>query len=159
MKKVKISIVFLLLSFIINAQVPPDTVWTELYGGNDLEEAYALEPTMDGGFIIAANTRSFGAGVWDAWLIKTDAQGNQEWAETCGGTGTDNVYDVKQTADREYIMAGRTDQDGSSFSKVWMVKTDAMGDTLWTKTFGENDRAELANSLVIANDGVMLLQE
>jgi hypothetical protein len=157
MKKVKISIVFLLLSFIINAQVPPDTVWTELYGGNDLEEAYALEPTMDGGFIIAANTRSFGAGVWDAWLIKTDAQGNQEWAKTYGGTGIDHAYDVKQTEDGGYIAAGRTDQDGSSFSKVWLVRTDGTGNLLWTQAFGENDKAELANSLEITNDGDFII--
>ncbi len=153
MKKANISIVFLLFSLVINAQTPPDTVWTMKYGGCDQDEAYAVEPTMDGGFIIAANTKSYGAGLWDAWLIKTDAAGNLEWSETYGGTGIDNAYDVKQTPDGGYIVAGRTDQNGSSYSKVWMIKTDAMGDTLWTKAFGENDKAELANSIAITNDG------
>lgn len=153
MKKVNISVVFLLFYVIIHAQTPPDTVWTMSYGGNDQEEAYAVEPSIDGGFIIAANTKSYGTGLWDAWLIKTDAVGNLEWSETYGGSGIDNIYDVKQTPDGGYIVAGRTDQDGSSYSMVWLIRTDAMGDTLWTKTFGEHDKAELANSVEITNDG------
>lgn len=157
MKKVNISIVFLLFSLMINAQTPPDTVWTMKYGGNDQEEAYAVEPTMDGGFIMASNTKTFGSGLWDAWLIKTDAVGNLEWSETYGGSGIDNIYDVKQTPDGGYIVAGRTDQDGSSYSMVWLIRTDAMGDTLWTKTFGENDKAELANSVEITNDGGFII--
>ncbi|MCF8351354.1 MAG: T9SS type A sorting domain-containing protein [Bacteroidales bacterium] len=157
MKKVKITILLLLLSTLTNAQLPPDTAWTMKYGGNDQEEAYAVEPTMDGGFIIATNTKSFGSGLWDAWLIKTDAQGNQEWAETYGGTGIDNAYDVKQTTDGGYIVAGRTDQDGSSFSKVWLIKTNAMGDMMWDITFGENDRAELANSIQLTYDSCFII--
>lgn len=157
MKKFKISFVLLFSSILINAQEPPDTAWTRMYGGSDQEEAYAVEETIDGGFIIAANTKSFGSGLWDAWVIKTDAYGNQEWAETYGGTGIDNAYDVKQSLDGGYIIAGRTDLDGSSFSSLWLIKINDMGDMMWNETFGENDRAELANSIQLTYDGAFII--
>jgi hypothetical protein len=50
---------------------------------------------------------------WDAWLVKTDANGNMQWNKTYGGTNDDYAFSVVQTGDGGYVLAGCTDSFGS----------------------------------------------
>jgi hypothetical protein len=45
-------------------------VWSETCGGEDWDLGHAIEPTSDGGYVIAGYTQSFGAGANDLWLLK-----------------------------------------------------------------------------------------
>lgn len=104
--------------------------------------AYYVQQTYDGGYILAGETRSFGAAGMDALVIKLDASGNldNQW-ETNPKTlhsadlgGHDRANCVQQTYDGGYILAGMThynDQD------AWLIKTDAYGNMLWDEFFGD----------------------
>ena len=59
-----------------------DTLWHKQYGGNDYDLAAQFIPTNDNGFIIVGKTKSMGAGLYDAYLIKTDFAGNILWDKT-----------------------------------------------------------------------------
>ncbi len=50
--------------------------WSQTYGGSDDDEAYSLVQTSDGGYVLAGFTASYGAGSYDAFLVKTDSLGN-----------------------------------------------------------------------------------
>jgi hypothetical protein len=50
-------------------------LWSRAFGGPKLDEAWTVRQTTDGGYIVAGRTLSFGAGMTDAWLIKTDSKG------------------------------------------------------------------------------------
>jgi hypothetical protein len=76
---------------------------------------------------VAGWTNSFGAGGSDFFLVKTDANGNVQWAKTYGGTSYDGAYSVQQTSDGGYIVAGNTNSFGAGGSDVFLVKTDANG--------------------------------
>jgi hypothetical protein len=91
------------------------------------------------GYIIAGYTNSFGAGNSDVYLIKTNSAGDTLWTRTYGGGEDDVGYSVQQTTDGGYVIAGYTNSFGAGNSDVYLIKTDASGDTLWTRTYGSNN--------------------
>jgi len=76
---------------------------------------------------VAGYTASFGAGWRDIFLIKTDANGNIQWAKTYGGTSSDWASSVQQTSDGGYIVAGYTQSFGAGGYDIFLIKTDASG--------------------------------
>jgi len=127
-------------------------VWSQIYGGADYERAESVVQTTDGGYAIAGCTTSFGAGIWDYWLVKTDSTGNMQWSETYGGTGHDLASSVVQTTDGGYAIAGYTTSFGAGGDDFWLVKTDSTGNMLWNHTYGGEGNDE-ALSVVQTNDG------
>ncbi len=119
-----------------------DTLWTKTYGGIGGDKGCCVCQTSDSGYIVTGQTNPFGA-FRDVWLIKTDAYGSVVWANTYGGVGYDQEgRSVQQTNDSGYIIAGRTDAFGAGSTDVWLIRTDQLGDTLWTETYGGAGREE-----------------
>ncbi len=137
--------------YLIRIDVNGDTLWTKTYGGSNLDIGYSVVQTRDGGYIIAGSTKSFGAGVGDVYLIKTDAKGDTLWTKTCGGSSEDRGFSVVQTNDGGYIIVGETHSYGAGSSDVYLIKTDVNGDTLWTRTYGGNG-ADVGSSVVQTSD-------
>jgi len=129
-----------------------EILWTKIYGGNHYDIGLSVQQTTDGGYIICGRTYSFGNwGNEDLWLIKTDANGDTVWTKTLSGIGHAAGQSVQQTNDGGYIIVGNT----STFlegSDVWLVKTDANGDTIWTKKY-EGSEDESGKTVQQTNDG------
>jgi hypothetical protein len=126
--------------------------WNKIFGGNGYDAAFSVQQIKDGGYILGGATSSFGAGSDDAWLIKTDTNGNELWNKTFGGLDTDIAYSVQQTSDGEYILAGFTNSYGAGHGDTWLIKTDANGNLQWSKTFG-GTVIERAYSVFQTSDG------
>ncbi len=128
-----------------------DTIWTKTYGGVHREYGYSVQPTSDGGYIIAGSTNSYGAGDYDVYLIKTDSIGNMQWSQTYGLASRDETgFSVRQTSDGGYIIVGGVDGFNPD---VYAVKTYASGDTIWTKTYGGPFAVDCGFSVQQTTDG------
>lgn len=122
--------------WLIKTDALGDMEWENTYGGNNDDEGHSVQQTSDGGYIIAGLTNSFGAGLKDVYLIKTDSLGILQWARTFGGTNDDEGYSVLQTNDGGFIVGGVTSSFSNGGRDVFLVKTDASGNFLWQKNLG-----------------------
>ncbi len=128
--------------YLIKTNATGDTIWTRTYGWHAGDEGYSVQQTSDGGYIIAGYTHPFGVSSCEVYLIKTNASGDTLWTRTYGGMSDDYGYSVQQTLDGGYIIVGYTYSYGAGSVEIYLIKTDALGDTLWTKTYGGMDNDE-----------------
>ena len=122
--------------YLIKTDKKGNVLWTKYYGGTDADVAYSVQQTTNDGYIIAGSTASFGAGSWDVYLIKTDENGNVIWSKTYGGTEDDRCYSACQTTDGGYILTGTTASFEAGYYDIYVIKTDDLGNIVWSKTFG-----------------------
>jgi predicted secreted protein len=126
--------------------------FSRTFGGPKSDVAYRVIQTSDGGYALAGQTSSYGAGLTDAWLVKADSVGNMEWNKTFGGPSDDTASCIIQTADSGFILAGLTASFGAGGSDFWLLKTDSQGNMQWNKTFG-GAKNDLATYIAQTSDG------
>jgi hypothetical protein len=109
-------------AYLIKTDAFGDTLWTRTYGGDSSDVVFSVKQTSDGGYIVAGNTRSFGEGGSDVWIIRANSSGDTLWTKTYGGTGDDGAHAIWRTTDGGYIVAGFTESFGTGNSDVWLLK-------------------------------------
>lgn len=127
--------------------------WARAYGGSESDFFESLQQTMDGGFVFAGITRSFGAGYNDAWVVKLDGKGRVSWAKRYGGTDSsdsDIARSIRQTEEGGYIVVGETRSFGAGSIDAWVLKLDGSGNIVWENTYGGNrgDQADCVRETV-----------
>ncbi len=138
--------------WLIKTDAQGNEQWNRTFGGGGLDIGKSVRQTADGGYIIACDTKSFGAGYCDAMLIKIDASGIEQWQRTYGGWDGDYSCSVQQTSDGGYMFVGATCSYGAGMYDAWLVKTDASGNEQWDKTFGGSS-PDVGSSLSATTDG------
>lgn len=141
--------------------------WQKSFGGTQMDFGSAIEPTSDGGYIIAGRTYSNNGdstsnhGAIDAWIIKITADGTIQWQKTYGSSGADNATHIQQTADGGYIFCGFAGANGGDVTNfhgsrdAWVVKTDANGSLEWQKTLGGTNE-DYAYKVIPVSDGYVI---
>jgi uncharacterized delta-60 repeat protein len=138
--------------YVVKLDANGNLQWTTTIGGKKEDIGASLIQTSDGGYAIAGFTQSFGAGKWDVYVVKLDADGNLQWTTTIGGPGNEISESLIQTSDGGYIIAGTTTSFGVGEADVYVVKLDANGNLQWTKTIGGKNTEE-GFSLIQTSDG------
>ena len=113
-----------------------EKTWDKAFGGALDDEASSIKQTIDGGFIIVGNTKSFGSGMYDVWLLKIDQFGGKIWDKTIGGSRDDMGDSIQETRDGGFVVAGTTGSWGNGDADALLIKIDSNGNEQWKKTFG-----------------------
>jgi hypothetical protein len=130
-------------------------LWRKTFGGPQAEVGWDISETSDGGYIVTGSTNNFGAQLFDAFLLKLDKDGNQQWMKTYGGSLFDGGYCVRQTPDGGYAMLGQTLSHGKK-GLFYFVKTDSSGNVIWEKTYGGEEEEE-GRYFSLTDDGGYIL--
>jgi hypothetical protein len=123
--------------------------WQKCLGSNGIELSSSIEQTTDDGYIVAGVTSGINGGdvsdnhgQWDAWIVKINSTGVIEWQKCLGGSWHDYSYNIKQTIDGGFIVAGTTTStDGDAVgndggSDCWVIKLNLLGNIEWQKSYG-----------------------
>lgn len=111
-------------------------LWNKTYGGANNDIANYADITSDNGYVIVGTTESYGSGLKDLYILKTNNNGDSIWSKTYGGSNNDIGNCIQTTSDNGFIIVGTTNSFGAGQKDIWLLKTDLNGDTLWTKQFG-----------------------
>ncbi|HJL78083.1 MAG TPA: hypothetical protein QF355_02175 [Candidatus Marinimicrobia bacterium] len=132
-------------------------LWEKSFGGSNNEEGYAVKQCMDGGFILAGYSTSYGAAA-DIYVVKTDPYGIKEWDKVYGGNNLDRAYEIIETHDGHFIIVGVTNSPGISHGNddIWLQKIDGQGNTVWRNAYGESNH-EVGYDVVELPDGGFLV--
>ncbi len=142
--------------YLMNLDVAGDTIWTRTYGGPNQDYGEEVIQTSDGGYIVAGRTyASYTPESCDAWVIKTDGNGDTTWTRKYGGNDEDMFNCVTETDDG-YIFAGLTNSFGPGYYAIWAVRTDDNGDTVWARTYG-GEGANLCYNIFETDQGHFVL--
>ncbi len=130
--------------------------WQKTYGGSRREEALSIQQTADGGYIVAGESQSLGAGDDDVWVFKLAVDGSVEWQKTYGGSQDEEAYSIQQTADGGYIVAGQTESFGVEDTDIWVFKLASDGSVEWQKTYGGSQDEEAYSIQQTADGGYIV---
>ena len=120
--------ILVILAGIFSITHSQQTSFLKFYGPNYC--GYDIQRTKDGGYIITGGMSSSLTNL-DVSLIKVTMDGNTVWTKTYGGSFDETGRSVQQTIDNGFVIAGMKYRD---YEHIYLLKTDANGDTIWTKS-------------------------
>ena len=144
-------------AFLLKIDTVGNYLWSQSYGGPESEAGKRVLYNADLGFYIAGFSNSFGSGDFDAYLVKTDLNGNKLWEKTYGKPSDwERINDAIWTKDSTILMVGEVQATNGAASDILIIHADKNGDTLWTKTFGSigEDRA---NTIISVQDSLFMI--
>ena len=126
--------------FLLKINQNGDTLWTKTYGGTNEENALDIIQTSDGGFLLIGSTLTFTHSFSSAYAIKVNDVGDTLWTKTYEKKISNSGTSAIQLTDGGYYIVGQTGLPGQlQASDCYFIRTNALGDTLWTKTYGGNN--------------------
>ncbi len=136
-----------------------DTAWTRMYGLSGHEEAHCVKQTTDGGYVLAGWTTSVGPEPYNFYVVKTDSEGDTLWTRTYRGNDLQKANSITQTGDGGYVICGWTQYYISPylFNRIYLVKINAVGDTVWTRKIGVAQRDDFAFDIQQTADGGFII--
>lgn len=108
-----------------------DVEWMEVHGGPQTDEARAVIQTTDEGYAIVGRSNSFDNNGFDAWVLKTDLDGQAEWNYTFGTGGNDLGASIIETTDKELLFVGSLQGINNGSANTLFGKLNATGEEQW----------------------------
>jgi hypothetical protein len=125
--------------WVVKTNSSGDTTWTRRFRSSLYETCQGVIQTGDGGYALVGWRANAGANS-DAWIIKTNSNGDSVWGRGYGGPSNEDFRSVVQTSDGGYLLLGSTRSYGAGDEDLWLVRVDSDGDSLWSRTYGTSWR-------------------
>jgi hypothetical protein len=131
-------------------------IWSETYGGEQDDRCFAVTAAEDGGFVIAGQTFSFGAGDRDAWILKTDQDGVRQWSKTHGGDASDVAHSTAAAGDGSYLVTGYTTSMADTPDDPMVIRIADDGTVVWARVLAIDGHNRSLTGAATADGGACL---
>jgi len=137
-------------AFLMKVDGTGTVLWTKYYGGSNKEFGNALKQCSDNGFIFTGQTLSYGQG-GDTYLVRTNSSGDTLWTKYFSDPLADEGVSVVENGDGTFTFAVR-DSTAAKDIDLKIMKTDASGNVVWTKTYGASQK-DTPKTIASTSDG------
>ena len=134
-------------------------VWMRVFKNGEYGKSNSVGTTSDGGFIIGGSVyrnNFLAPSPWNGFILKTNADGREQWTRAFKGDKNDYIAFVRQTADDAYIVAGTTGSYGISGVNAYLLKLDEFGDEEWFAPY-QIGQENSKTSVSLTSDGGYIL--
>ena len=129
-----------------------NSVWQQRFGGGQADAFNCVVGTPDGGFLAVGETKSFGAGNGDMFLVKVDAAGGISWSKTSGEAAYSEVAkSVTLISGGGYLVSGICANPTTQATKSVMTRLDANGNTVWSRSYSSANSNQFYSNYVEGN--------
>jgi len=105
--------------------------WGINFNFEDNSRSNGLVADSEDGFVIAGNKGRHG------FLMKTDAQGEQQWLTTLGANSdSSEANQVLLLPSGDYLVVGSMFSAGTTYWDIYLAQVDRDGDIKWERTYG-----------------------
>ncbi len=122
--------------FLVKIDINGGLQWAKNIGFFNSDGARSIAKMPGGGYLIAGHSNSFGNGGYDVFLVGTDDNGDTLFTKFYGGSDWDFANKIITLSDGNFLIVGQTFSLGAGGSDAYILKVNAQGDTLYTRTFG-----------------------
>lgn len=122
--------------------------WSRALGGSQTDLGYSISADATGNYYVAGTSSSSGNGGYDGYLICLDTNGNVLWEKYYGGSDWDFIYSVAVLPDQSLVIAGESYTFSDGGSDAWVLHLNSLGDTIWTRHFGDSGNDAFKNVIV-----------
>lgn len=148
---------FMTLFFQLEAQRWLRTYPHEDMGWTSYSAGHSVQATQDGGYIIAGDLGYASGAVRDyIRLIKTDQDGEVQWDRVYnhGEITAQTCHSVLALDDGTYVVGG---SEAVSGRKAFLLKVNALGDTVWVRSYGLDTAFTASYDVQLTEDGGFIL--
>ncbi len=104
---------------------------SQWYGGSGYDDCWDVTETAEGDILLAGYTSSYGAGLYDAYLLKINIDGDSLWSKNLGTDAAEFLYAIETTNDGNFVITGQSQAFGQSGEDVFFAKIKPGGEILW----------------------------
>ncbi|MFX1485146.1 MAG: hypothetical protein ACFFCP_18350, partial [Promethearchaeota archaeon] len=115
------------------------TWWEKTYGEAGSDYGFSIIVTDDGGFAIGGSTYNYGANWLDAWIVKTDADGNYPEIEIYGGDGQEGMVTLVKCTGGGYALGTYTYNYDTYSYDFWLLQFSDTWEVTGSEMFGTPD--------------------
>ena len=123
-------------AYLLRLDANGDTLWARSYDFGLNDYGASVKPLGSWGYIVAGYSQSPDALDNNVLLMHVHPAGSLDWSRRYGGTGNDSGSSVQVVSSGGFVVGGTTDSFGAGSNDLYLIRTDANGDTLWTATYG-----------------------
>jgi hypothetical protein len=146
-------------NLVVRADLNGNVLWKKTFGGSNNDNLHHAIRTQDGGYIAQGNTSTFDFGMDDMSLMKIDSTGAIQWYKTYGTLyNNDQGAEILENTDGSFLIVGMT-HVGSQDHDIVVVKTDSVGNTLWSKRYPYYYNEEAMGIVNAANGDYLIIAD
>jgi len=144
-------------NWLIKTDENGNIIWDKTIGTRGAEWGGFVIQTSDGGYASIGYTTDVNVNDFDMQLIKMDENGNELWSQTYNDRGMEHGHGLRQCPDGSFILTGLTSEYWGSESDIFIVKTDTIGNEVWSKTLGGEEHHDIGNTVILTSDDNFLI--